>query len=66
MPNFINLSVLPGAASFFTQEFALLLARYPGLMVEQSNQFNQEAVMIGVIHSQDTLKKTLKNDINSS
>ncbi len=60
VPMFINRSVLPELAAPMTKEIMLVLNNYSGLKVLSGNNESADAVMIGIIESNDQLHAVVK------
>lgn len=57
VPMFVNQSAIPHLSGPLTKEFSLLLSSYPGLKIYPGDDFQSDAILIGVITSNTKLRK---------
>jgi hypothetical protein len=59
VPMFVNRSVIPALAAPLTKEITLALNDYSGIRVFSGDNENADAVLLGIIDSRDSYKKTV-------
>lgn len=64
VPMFINRSVLPDLSGPMTREITLALSDYSGLKVLSGNNENADAILIGIIDSQDHYNDVVRTTQN--
>lgn len=62
VPMFYNYSSLPEVSSSFTRETYKLLSGYSGLKLKSGWNKSTDAVLIGIVRSQDKLSDTLRSE----
>lgn len=61
IPMFINKSIIPNISGPMTASIANLLMDYSDLKIYSSKNVHADAILIGIIHSSDKMRKVYKN-----
>ena len=60
VPMFVNKSPLPQVGAMVSKEIILLLSSYPGLKLNSGEDLSNDAILIGIIDSEQHLSKLLE------
>lgn len=60
VPMFVNRSVFPHAGALITQEIVAVLGQYQDLKVVTGENFQTDAILLGVVDSKEKLKDAMK------
>lgn len=61
VPMFLNRSSRPDLSGPFTKEVILMLSQFPGLQVYSGDWKKTDAILLGILDSNETVRKTVTN-----
>ncbi len=60
VPMFVNKTIIPNINSSFTKEITNMLTKYPGLRVYPGEYKTADALLLGIIHSEEKMEDVFK------